>query len=171
VTGIPTNTDQNYPFVTVEQGKQAKYSVDLNLWGGASTPQSVNVTYTGGSLPTGYSWVSPPPWSVTFANPSQTKSFNLNIKVNDTAALSTEVLPFLVTAANGMTQTFNLYVEVVAPQTTTVDDYVKILGYAALEVTDYPAVNSVRGRIVSELWGDPSDLTIGLRARLIPWNQ
>lgn len=176
VTGLPDNSDQNYPFITVEQDKQAKYTVDLDLWGGASG-QNVTVTYTGGSLPTGFSWVSSPPWSQNVNNPNHHpgKSFNLNIKVDSTATPSVypnvEVLPFLVTAANGMTQTFKLYVEVVAPQTTTVEDYVKILGYAAMEVTDYPSVNSVRGRIVSELWDDPSKLTYGLRARLIPWEQ
>lgn len=172
VTGLPSNTDQNFPFLTVEQGNQAKYSIDLDLWGGAAA-QQVTVTYTGGSLPTGFSWVTAPPWTQNINNPGNHpgKSFNLNIKVDATAALTTvHNLPFLVTAANGMTKTFNLYVETVAPNTTTVDDYVKILGYAALEVTDYPGVNAVRGRIVSELWGDPSDLTYGLRARLIPWN-
>ena len=57
----------------------------------------------------------------------------------------------------------------------------EILGYAALEVTGYynytnpvgpgqPA-NAVRGRIVSRLMSDPSDLILGLRARLIPWDQ
>jgi hypothetical protein len=178
VTGTPTNTDQNYPFLTVVQGNQAKYSIELDLWGGAGN-QPVTVDFVGAEgfgswLPTGFSWVGAPPWSkATKADdppdpPGAT--FNLNIKVDDTSTPNTtEELTFL-TSAGAMTQTFKLYVQVVPPQTTTVEDFLVILGYAALEVTDYPNVNSVRGRIVSELWDDPSKLIYGLRARLIPWD-
>lgn len=76
-----------------------------------------------------------------------------------------------MTSAGTMTQTFKVYVLVIPAQSTTDEDYVEILGYAALEVTDYPNVNSVRGRIVSELMVDPSQLAYGSRARLIPWDQ
>jgi hypothetical protein len=176
VTGMPTNTDLNFPFLTVVQGNQAKYNIELDLWAGAGN-QIVTVDFVGtegfgSSLPTGFSWVGAPPWPKnTKANNHPGATFNLNIKVDDTSTPNTtERLTFL-TSAGAMTQTFKLYVQVVPPQTTTVEDYVEILGYAALEVTDYPTVNSVRGRIVSELWHDPSDLKAGLRARLIPWDQ
>ena len=36
VTGLPTNSAQNYPFLSVVKGKQAKYSIDLDLWAGAA---------------------------------------------------------------------------------------------------------------------------------------
>lgn len=176
VTGTPTNTNQNYPFVIVEQGKQAKYSVELDLWGGA-TNQPVTVDFVGAkgfgsSLPPGFSWVSSPPWTTnTKDNKHPGGSFGLNIKVDDTATANVIQELSFVTTAGTMTQLFKLYILVVAPQSTTTEDYVKILGYAALEVTEYPNVNAVRGRVVSRLLSDPNELTYGLRARLIPWDQ
>lgn len=178
VTGLPTNSAQNYPFLSVVKGKQAKYSIDLDLWAGAAG-QSVSVNFVG-TLPTGFSWVSSPPWTKNTNTNHPGASFNLNIKVDSSATANTiYTLPFLVSAGT-KTQTFDLYV-LVEEAETTVKDYVEILGYAALEITGYyngpnlidpsspqPA-NAVRGRIVSELMTDPSDLKYGLRARLIPW--
>jgi hypothetical protein len=177
VTGMPTNTDQNYPLLLVEQGEQAKYSVDLDLWGGAPN-QPVTVAYVGakgvggGALPAGFSWVSAPPWSAnTNASKHPGGSFNMNIKISDAAAANQlQELTFL-TSAGALTQTLRVYVLVVPPKTQDPENYVKILGYAALEVMAYPNVNSVRGRIVSDLWDHPSQLNFGLRARLIPWEQ
>ncbi|HRV91364.1 MAG TPA: Tad domain-containing protein [Anaerolineae bacterium] len=178
VTGLPTNSAQNYPFLSVVKGKQAKYSIDLDLWAGAAG-QSVSVNFVG-TLPTGFSWVSSPPWTKNTNTNHPGASFNLNIKVDSSATANTiYTLPFVVSAGT-KTQTFDLYV-LVEEAETTVKDYVEILGYAALEITGYyngpnlidpsspqPA-NAVRGRIVSELMTDPSDLKYGLRARLIPW--
>ena len=183
VTGTPTNTEQNYPFLAVEKGKQAKYSNELDLWGGAGN-QPVTVSYTGGSLPTGFSWVGPaPPWTKTTNTSHPGSSLNLNIKVDNSAVASATPyeLPFMVSAGS-MTQTFKLYILVTEPGTTP-NNYLEILGYAALQITGYyngpnlidpndpspPPANAVRGRIVSELMSDPSDLIYGLRARLIPW--
>jgi hypothetical protein len=137
----------------------------------------VTVTYLGAkdfgsSLPTGFTWVSAPPWTDTSvqANKHPGGSAQVKIKVEDTAVPNRiEELTFL-TSAGTMTQTFKLYIQVVPAKTTTAMDYVQILGYAALEVMAYPNVNSVRGRIVSELWDHPSELKFGLRARLIPWD-
>jgi hypothetical protein len=184
VTGTPTNTDQNYPFLNVVKGQQAKYSIELDLWGGASN-QAVQVDFLG-ALPSGFSWVgSGPPWSKNTNTSHPGSSFNLNMKVNDPVVTNTiHMLPFMVTATDGMTQTFKLYV-LVEEANTTIKDYVEILGYAALQITGYyngpnlidptdpspPPANAVRGRIVSELWDDPSKLKYGLRARLIPWEQ
>ncbi len=189
VTGTPTNSDQNYPFLSVAKGGSAKYALELDLWGGATT-QNVTVSYTGGSLPTGFSWASgspgAPPWtrSTNTSHPGNTIN-NVKINISNSAVTSATPyeLPFLVTAAGGMTQTFKLYIIVKDPGTTP-NDYVEILGYAALQITGYyngpnlidpndpsqPA-NGVRGRIVSRLVSDPSELTYGLRARLIPWEQ
>jgi hypothetical protein len=181
VTGTPTNSDRTYPFLSVVKGQQAKYSIELDLWGGAAN-QSVTVNPVG-SLPTGFSWVSSPPWSKNTKGNHPGSSFNLNIKVdqnNAVAQATPYVLPFIVSAGT-MTQTFDLYV-LVEEANTTVNDYVEILGYATLQITGYynssnliapgspnPA-NAVRGRIVSPLFTDPSQLTLGLRARLIPWD-
>jgi hypothetical protein len=171
VTGTPSSADQNFPLVTVEQGKQARYNIDLDLWGGAGN-QPVTVDLVG-TLPTGFEWVSSPPWTVSSvkSNKHPGASLQVNIKALDTATPNTRHELTFMTSAGTMTQTFKLYVLVVPPGTTTDEDYVKILGYAALEVMRYPNVNQVRGRIVSELMTDPSQLQYGSRARLIPWDQ
>jgi hypothetical protein len=181
VTGTPTNSGQTYPFLSVVKGQQAKYSIELDLWGGAAN-QSVTVNPVG-SLPTGFSWVSLPPWSKNTNSNHPGSSFNLNIKIdqnNAVAQATPYVLPFVVTAGT-MSQQFNLYV-LVEEANTTVKDYVEILGYATLQITGYynssnlippgssTLANAVRGRIVSPLFTDPSKLTSGLRARLIPWD-
>jgi len=183
VTCTPTNSDLNYPFVSVVKGQQAKYQIDLDLWAGAAeqlVTVSPPVTY---SLPTGFSWVTAPPWTKTTKDNKHPGSFfSLNLKTDDTAVAGAVPyqIPLIVSAGGMEPQTCNLYILVEEAQ-TTVNEYVEILGYAALEVTGYynntnpvgegqPA-NAVRGRIVSELWGDPSQLTYGLRARLIPWDQ
>jgi hypothetical protein len=180
VTGTPTNPNQTYPFVSVVKGQQAKYQIQLDLWGVASN-QNVIVNNT--TVPTGFEWVSAPPWTVsTQYNKHPGGTLTLNLKVNDTATASAApyVIPLTVSSAGMASQTFNLYIIVEEAQ-TTVTKYVEILGYAALQVTGYynsgnpvgpsqPA-NAVRGRIVSELMTDPSQLTLGLRARLIPWDQ
>jgi hypothetical protein len=170
ITAIPNDTELNFPFQTVEQGKQASYSIDLDLWGGAPN-QAATITFLG-SLPTGFTWVSAPPWtdSSVLANKHPGATIQANIKVADTAAANQiNELTFL-TSAGSMTQTFKLYIQVVPPSTVNPEDYVQILGYAALEVMAYPSVNSVRGRIVSELRDHPSKMRFGLRARLIPWD-
>jgi hypothetical protein len=187
VTGTPTTTENNYPFLIVAKGKQATYNVDLNLWGGAAN-QDVQVDYVGPELSTlGFSWGggSTGSWSSNNvrASPPPQASVNIKIDVEDTAtANTTYTLPFLVTAEDGMTATFNIYIYVIETE-SNVNYWVEILGYAAIEVLGYynnknlidpydshPA-NTVRGRFVSELMSDPSDLTYGLRARLIPWDQ
>ncbi len=180
ITAIPTNTELNFPFQTVEQGKQASYSIHLDLWGGAPN-QPATITFLGAkddvqsfgsSLPTGFTWVSAPPWtdSSVQANKHPGATIQANIKVADSAAANRiNELTFL-TSAGTMTQTFKLYIQVVPPSTTDPEDYVQILGYAALEVMAYPSINSVRGRIVSELRDHPSKMRFGLRARLIPWD-
>lgn len=105
------------------------------------------------------------------------------MKVDSTATVNTTYeLPFLVTAADGMTQTLKTYVFVEQASSTGINDFVEILGYAAVEIDGYynnrnlidpydsnPA-NTVRGHFVSEIMSDPSDLTSGLRPRLIPWD-
>ncbi len=187
VTGIPTNTEDNYPFLVVAKGKQANYTVELNLWGGASN-QDVQVDYIGPALSTlGFSWAggSTGSWTVNNvrASPPPQSTVNIKIDVESTAtADTTYTLPFLVTAANGMTATFNLYIFVEETE-SNVNNFVEILGYAAVEILGYynnknlidpydshPA-NTVRGRYVSELMQDPSQLKYGLRPRLIPWEQ
>jgi hypothetical protein len=171
VTGTPSSASQNFPLVTVEQGKQARYNIDLDLWGGAGN-QSASVDLVG-TLPTGFEWVSSPPWTVSSvkSNKHPGASLQINIKALDTAPVNTIQELTFMTSAGTMTQTFKLYVRVVPPGTMNAEDYVKILGYAALEVMRYPNVNQVRGRIVSELMTDPSQLQYGSRARLIPWDQ
>jgi hypothetical protein len=185
VTGIPNSTADNYPYLLVAKGDQATYAVDLNLWEGASD-QDVTVDFTG-TLPTGFSWVGSPPWTQNNvrANPPPQSKVNIKIKVDSSATATAVVpheLPFLVTAADGMTQTFKLYV-FVEEAPSTANDFVEILGYAAVEILGYynnknlidpynshPA-NTVRGRFVSKIMQDPSELMYGLRARLIPWEQ
>ncbi len=180
VTGTPTNPNQTYPFVSVVKGQQAKYQIQLDLWGVTSNQ---NVVVSAGALPTGFEWVNTPPWTVaTQYNKHEGATLTLNLKVNDTATASATpyAIPLTVSATGMTPQTFNLYIIVEEAQ-TTVTKYVEILGYAALEVTGFynssnlvgpgqPA-NAVRGRIVSQLMSDPSELTLGLRARLIPWSQ
>jgi hypothetical protein len=170
VTGTPSSAvENNYPFVVVEQGKQVKYNIDLDLWGGAGNqPASVDFV---GTLPTGFEWVNSPPWTVSNvkSNRHPGASLQVNIRVNDTATPNTRYELTFITSAGTMTQTFKVYVLVVPPGTMTVEDYVEILGYAALEVTAYPNVNQVRGRIVSKLMTDPNELQLTSRARLIPW--
>ena len=178
VTCTPTNTEQNYPFLSVVKGQQAKYSLELDTWGVGSTQ---DVTVSAGALPTGFSWVSVPPWTKSVRTNHPGISFNANIKVSDSAVASTTPyeIPITVSAAGMASQTCMLYVLVEEAQ-TTVKEYVEILGYAALEITGYynaqnpvnpgQTANAVRGRIVSRLMTDPSELTYGLRARLIPWD-
>jgi len=185
VTGTPTNTEDNYPFLVVAKGKQATYSVDLNLWEGAAN-QDVQVDYVGPALSTlGFSWGGGSTGSWTANNvrssPPPQSTVNIKIDVESTAtADTTHTFPFLVTAANGMTGTFNLYIFVEETE-SNVNNFVEILGYAAIEILGYynnknlidpfdshPA-NTVRGRFVSEIMKDPSDLKYGLRPRLIPW--
>jgi hypothetical protein len=182
VTCTPTNSDQNYPFLTVVKGQQARYELQLDLWGVASEQ---DVTVSAGSLETGFEWVTAPDWT---RRPDPSKhpgaKLRINLKVNDAAVPRMEpyVIPLTVSATGMDSQPCDLYVIVEEAQ-TTVKEYVEILGYAALEVTGYynstnlidpddpnssPA-NAVRGRIVSELMYDPSDLEYGSRARLIPW--
>ncbi|MEW5958796.1 MAG: pilus assembly protein TadG-related protein [Chloroflexota bacterium] len=187
VTGIPTNTEDNYPFLVVAKGKQANYSVELNLWGGAAN-QDVQVDYIGPALSTlGLNWAggSTGSWTVNNvrASPPPQSTVNIKINVENTATADTTYsLPFLVTAANGMTATFNLYIFVEETE-SNVNYFVEVLGYAAVEILGYynnknlidpydahPA-NTVRGRYVSELMQDPSQLKYGLRPRLIPWEQ
>lgn len=181
VTCTPTNSEQNYPFLNVVKGQQAKYSMDLDVWG-VGTDQNVTVSFAD-TLPTGFEWVNAPPWTKTTKwDKHAGTSFNINIKTNDSAVASPTPyeIPLTVSAPGMASQSCKLYVLVEEAQ-TTVKEYVEILGYAAVEVTGYynstnpvgpgqPA-NAVRGRIVSELMIDPSDLTYGLRARLIPWAQ
>jgi hypothetical protein len=174
VTGTPSSAvENNYPFVVVEQGQQARYNIDLDLWGGASTqPATVDfVGITPTNFDTNFQWVSPPPWTVSSvkSNKHPGASLQVNIKALDTATVNTIQELTFMTSAGTMTQTFKLYILVVPPGTTTAEDYVKILGYAALEVMGYPNVNAVRGRIVSKLMRDPNELQLTSRARLIPW--
>jgi Flp pilus assembly protein TadG len=179
VTCTPTNTEQTYPFLSVVKGQQAKYSLELDVWG-VGTDQSATVS--AGSLPAGFEWVNAPPWTKTAKWDQHAGiSFNTNIKVTNSAIASATpyVIPLTVSVSGMIPQTCNLYVLVEEAQ-TNVKEYVEILGYAALEITGYynagnpvtpgnPA-NAVRGRIVSTLMTDPSELTYGLRARLIPWD-
>jgi hypothetical protein len=181
VTCTPTNSDQNYPFLTVVKGQQARYEIQLDLWGVASEQ---DVTVSAGSLETGFEWVTAPDWT---RRPDPSKhpgaKLRINLKVNDDAnAGQLYTIPLTVSATGMDSQPCDLYV-IVEDAQTTVKEYVEILGYAALEVMGYynstnlidpddpnssPA-NAVRGRIVSELMTDPSQLQYGSRARLIPW--
>jgi hypothetical protein len=181
VTCTPTNSDQNYPFLTVVKGQQARYEIQLDLWGVASEQ---DVIVSAGSLETGFEWVTAPDWT---RRPDPSKhpgaKLRINLKVNDDAnAGQLYTIPLTVSATGMDSQPCDLYV-IVEDAQTTVKEYVEILGYAALEVMGYynstnlidpddpnssPA-NAVRGRIVSELMTDPSQLQYGSRARLIPW--
>jgi hypothetical protein len=140
-----------------------------------------------GTLPSGFEWVTTLPQTRrTSPNSHPGARLRVNFRVNDDAVASATpyVIPLTVRTADIGPQTCNLYVIVEEAQ-TTVKEYVEILGYAALEVMGYynstnlidpddpnssPA-NAVRGRIVSELMSDPSQLKYGSRARLIPWDQ
>jgi len=180
VTCTPTNSDQNYPFLSVVKGQQAKYQLDLDVWAVASD-QGVTINVPG-SLPTGFEWVNTPPWTRTAKwNKHPGASLQIGLKVNDDAATSEDPYPIpLTVSVTGMNpQTCTLYV-LVEEAGSVVKEYVEILGYAALEITGYynnenpvngQSANAVRGRIVSELWDHPSEIIYGLRARLIPWDQ
>jgi hypothetical protein len=178
VTCYPTNAEQTYPFLSTIIGQQAKYELQLDLWGVSGT-QDVTVSFTG-SLPSGFEWVNTPPWtrSTDPSNHSGSK-LQVNIKANNGVITNTvHTIPLTVSAAGMETQTCNLYV-LVEEAGSTVKDYVEILGYAAVQITGYynnknpvnpgQNANAVRGRVVSELMSSPPDLTYGLRARLIPW--
>ncbi len=179
VTCTPTNPDQNYPFLSVVKGQQAKYQIDLDVWGVASD-QDVTVNAPG-LLPTGFEWINTPPWTRTAKwNKHPGTSLQIGLKVNDDAVAGTiHEIPLTVSVTGMSPQTCNLYV---LPEEagSAVKEYVEILGYAALEITGYynnenpvneqPA-NAVRGHIVSKLWDHPSEIIYGLRARLIPWDQ
>jgi hypothetical protein len=183
VTAMPNTSDQNYPFVSVVRGGPATtYQLDLDLW---NVGVNQNVTVSAGALPAGFSWVGAPPWSKsTKWNKHPGVSFNIKLQIDNTATADiVHTIPLTVSAPGMASQPFNLYV-LPKQANTTVKDYVEILGYAALQITGYyngpnlidpndptpPPANAVRGRIVSELWQDPSQLMYGLRARLIPWN-
>jgi len=179
VTCTPTNSDQNYPFLSVVKGQQAKYQLDLDVWGVASD-QGVTID-SPGLLPTGFEWVNAPPWTRTAKwDKHPGASLQIGLKVNDDAVAGTiHEIPLTVSVAGMSPQTCNLSV-LPEEAASAVKEYVEILGYAALEITGYynnenPAngqpANAVRGRIVSELWDHPSEIIYGLRARLIPWDQ
>jgi hypothetical protein len=181
VTCTPTNADQNYPFISTVKGQQAKYELQLDLWGlpTGSSNQDVTVSFTG-TLPTGFEWVGPPPWTrSTDPGRHPGSKLRINLKINDTAVVNVvHQIPLTVSAPGMAQQTCTLYV-LVEEAGSTVTDYVEILGYAVVQITGYynnenpvnpgQSANSVRGRIVSELMTDPSELKYGLRARLIPW--
>ena len=187
VTGVPTNSDNNYPYLIVEHGKQASYKIDLSLWGvDSSAKHDVTVQFTG-SLPTGFSWApgsgtgSPRTWSENDVRLASTnKSVSIKLNIDSTATPNTlYTLPFsVVDDDNGASSTFNLYIFVEEAKPTT-QFFVEILGYAAIEIEGYynntipfsgTNPNTVKGRFVSELQSDPSSLIYGLRARLIPWD-
>lgn len=166
----------NKPYISLAKGDPAvQIRLEVKLWG-LTGNVGHDVTISGPSnaaLPTGFSWRnSLPPWVKNNLKPSQTADIDIRLEVDTTATASaTPVAIPLTVSSPGLTgQTFNLYVQVKEANATT-KDYVVILGYAAMQITDYPNVNSVRGRIVSELWDHPSELKYGLRARLIPWDQ
>ena len=181
-TCYPTNSDQNYPYVSTVVGQQAKYELKLDLWGVGST-QDVTVS-PAGALPSGFEWVSAPPWTrATDPSNHPGSKLQVNIKANNGVITNTvHTIPLTVSAAGMETQTCNLYV-LVEEAGSTVKDYVEILGYAAVQIMGYynsknlidpldptpQNANAVRGRVVSELMSSPPDLTYGLRARLIPW--
>ena len=180
VTCYPTNSDQNFPFVATVAGQQAKYELQLDVWGVATT-QDATVAFTS-TLPMGFEWVSTPPWTrATDPTKHPGAKLQVNLKANDDAIANTPHTISLQVSAPGIeSQSCNLYV-LVEDAGSTVKDYVEILGYAAVEITGYynnknpvnpeQNANAVRGRVVSELMSSPPDLTYGLRARLIPWNQ
>ncbi|UCC86705.1 MAG: hypothetical protein JSV81_17910 [Anaerolineales bacterium] len=193
VTCLPHNTDQNYPYVTTVVGQQAKYELQLDLWG-VSDARDVSVKTTDGyTLPDGLEWVTAPPLTrSTNPNKHPGSKLQLNLKVNDDVVTNTvHTIPLTVSADGTESGTCNLYV-LVEQAGATVDEYVEILGYAAVIITGYynsenpvscleleadgttckrwQSANAVRGRIISELWDDPSELDWGLRARLVPWD-
>jgi hypothetical protein len=178
VTCFPTNPEQNFPFIATVKGQQAKYELELDLWGvGVGQEVTVNGTLPMGS---GLEWVKAPPWSRT---PDPTKhpgaKLRVNIKATNSVVTNTiHTVPLTVSAAGMESTSCNLYI-LVEEAGATVKDYVEILGYAAMEIRGYynnknpvnkgQNANAVRGRIVSELWDHPSQIITGLRARLIPW--
>lgn len=175
------------PYINVAKGSPATtIKIDLTLWG-VTADQDVTVSPPA-TLPQGIGWGNPQPspdWTVNNVrwDPPSPPADQLTIKleVDDTAIHDPTpedptpyVIPLTVSSAGMDSQTFNLYV-LVREDDTTSTDYVVILGYAAIEVMEYlpnaTNPNSVRARVISELWDDPSELTYGLRPRLIPWNQ
>lgn len=179
-TCYPTNADQNYPFISTVKGQQAKYELKLDLW---NVPATQNVTVSGpGTLATGLSWVTPPPWTrSTDPTKHPGSKLQLNIKVDDTVrvGMPPHEIELSVSSAGAESSTCKLYL-LVEEAGATVNDYVEILGYAAVEIMGYynnehpvnpgQAANAVRGRIISRLMIHPSELTLGLRARLVPWD-
>jgi Flp pilus assembly protein TadG len=181
VTCYPTNSEQTYPFVSTVIGQQAKYELKLDLWGVVGTQ---DVTVKSGALPSGFEWVNAPPWT-RGTDPSKHPGSKLqvNLKVNSDVVTNTiHTIPLTVSSA-GVEQSCELYV-LVEEASSTVKEYVEILGYAEVEIMGYynsgnlidpddptpQSANAVRGRVISELMSDPSELTYGLRARLIPWD-
>ena len=183
VTCYPTNSEQTYPFISTVIGQQAKYELKLDLWGVAGT-QDVTISFTG-TLPSGFEWVSTPPWTRgTNPNKHPGSKLQVNLKVNSDVVTNTiHTIPLKVSSAGVEEQSCELYI-LAEDAGATVKDYVEILGYAAVEIMGYynssnlidpddptpQAANAVRGRVVSELMSSPPDLTYGLRARLIPWD-
>lgn len=171
---LPSVTAQpNKPYISLAKGDPAvQIRLEAKLWGLSSGNYDVTLSAPdNASLPTGFSWrSSSPPWVKNNLGYNQTNDFNIRLEVDNTATASTTpyAIPLTISSPGLAGQTFNLYVQVKESDATT-KDYVVILGYAALQITGYPNVNSVRGRIVSELMDDPSKLKYGLRARLIPW--
>ncbi|MCB0195421.1 MAG: hypothetical protein KDJ65_25965 [Anaerolineae bacterium] len=170
----PTVTAQpSDPYVSLAKGDTSnKIDLELRLWGLTSGNYDVTVSApSNAALPTGISWNgTSPPWVKNSLKYNKTADISIKLDVDTTATANTTpyAIPITVSSPGLEGQTFNLYVQVKEANATT-KDYVVILGYAAFQITDYPNVNSVRGRIVSELLDHPSDLTYGLRARLIPW--
>jgi Flp pilus assembly protein TadG len=179
VTCAPTNAEGNGPFIATVKGQQAKYELELDLWGVTGERE---VTVSAGALPGNLEWVGAPPWN-RGANPNKHPGgkLRLNLKTPDNVVTNTiHTIPLSVSAPGiPEAQTCNLYV-LVEEAGSTVKDYVEILGYAALEIEGYynnehPVTpgqnpNAVRGHVVGELMSSPPDLTYGLRARLIPWD-
>jgi Flp pilus assembly protein TadG len=179
VTCYPTNSEQTYPFVSTVIGQQAKYELKLDLWGVGGT-QAVTVAFTS-TLPSGFEWVNTPPWTrATDPSKHPGSKLQVNLKVNGNVVTNTiHTIPLAVSSAGVEPQSCELYV-LVEDASSTVQEYVEILGYAAVEIMGYynsgnpvspgQSANAVRGRVVSELMSSPPDLTYGLRARLIPWD-
>jgi hypothetical protein len=170
VTALPDK-----PYITLAKGDPAvQITLEVKLWGLSSGDYDVTLSAPdGASLPTGFSWRgSSPPWVENGLRYDRSADIRIRLEVDDTATANSVpyAIPLTVSSPGLSGQTFNLYVLVQEGNATT-KDYVVILGYAALQITDYPNVNSVRGRIVSPLWDHPSEMTYGLRARLIPWDQ
>lgn len=170
VTALPDK-----PFISLAKGDPAvQIRLEVKLWGLSSGNYDVTISGpSSAALPTGFSWSSSsPPWVKNSLKYNKTADIDIRLQVDTTATASTTpyAIPLTISSPGLAGQTFNLYVQVKEANATT-KDYVVILGYAALQITDYPNVNSVRGRIVSELLDHPSELKYGLRARLIPWDQ